>query len=385
MARALRRRRAKTNSTPPSPKSLLFHDVKASDDRARDGVALTSLSMAVDVALDIGTSHTRLATQQRGVLFNEPTMVAIDTNSGDVVEVGVGALEMVGRTPRHVVVFRPLAQGATVDFDVTARLISGLFERAGISKLSRARVVMSVPSLATSIERRALRQAAIQAGAREVSLIEAPIAGAIGLGLPVQDPVGSAVTVLGAGASEVAVISLGGIVTGAFRRQGGNDLDVAIATKLRSSLGVVVAPTTVELLKIHLGSALARTRGSSEVVLARTIDRGELVEVEVSAELVNNAGHDLVASTVRMIQDCLGRTPPDLSQDVSSRGLTLIGGHAVLSDFAELISTSTGVDVRVANEPDVVVIKGLQYCLEEMSSLHALFRDDDRYSGSRPS
>ena len=180
--------------------------------------------MALDVALDIGTSNTRLATTDRGVVFDEPTMVAIDTNSGSVVEVGHGALEMVARTPRHVVVFRPLAQGATVDFDVTSRLIAGLFERAGVSKMSRARVVMSVPSLATSIERRALRQAAIQAGAREATLIEAPIAAAIGVGLPVQDPVGSAVTVLGAGASEAAIISLGGIVTGSARRLGGNDL-----------------------------------------------------------------------------------------------------------------------------------------------------------------
>ena len=126
--------------------------------------------MALDVALDIGTSNTRLATTERGVVFDEPTMVAIDTNSGRVVEVGHGALEMVARTPRHVVVFRPLAQGATVDFDVTSRLIAGLFDRAGVSKMSRARVVMSVPSLATSIERRALRQAAIQAGAREATL-----------------------------------------------------------------------------------------------------------------------------------------------------------------------------------------------------------------------
>lgn len=334
--------------------------------------------MAVDVALDIGTSHTRLATVQRGVAFNEPTMVAIDTNSGAVVEVGHGALDMVGRTPRHVVVFRPLAQGATVDFDVTARLIAGLFERAGISKLSRARVVMSVPSLATSIERRALRQAAIQAGAKEVSLIEAPIAAAIGLGLPVQDPVGSAVVVLGAGASEIAVISLGGIVTGGARRQGGNDLDTAIATQLRLSLGVVASPQLVEQLKVNLGSAMGRMRSTSEVVLVRTVDRGELVEVEVKADLVNSAGHDIIASTVRMIQDCLGDTPPDLSQDLSSRGLTLVGGHAQLQDFDELIATSTGLSVSVASDPDEVVIRGLQFCLEEMSSLHSLLRNADR-------
>jgi rod shape-determining protein MreB len=334
--------------------------------------------MALDVALDIGTSNTRLATTDRGVVFDEPTMVAIDTNSGRVIEVGHGALEMVARTPRHVVVFRPLAQGATVDFDVTSRLIAGLFDRAGVSKMSRARVVMSVPSLATSIERRALRQAAIQAGAREATLIEAPIAAAIGMGLPVQDPVGSAVTVLGAGASEAAIISLGGIVTGSARRLGGNDLDAAIATSLRIQLGVVVAPSVIESLKFALASALGRTKGNSEVVLARTVDRGDLVEIDVDADLVNAAVSEVVATTVRMIQECLGDAPPDLSQDVSARGLTLTGGHAQLSDFAELIATNTGVEVMVADEPSTVVIQGLRLCLEEMSSLHSLYRDADR-------
>jgi len=334
--------------------------------------------MATDVALDIGTSYCRLATAQRGILFNEPTVVAIDTNSGEVVEVGYGALDSVGRTSRHIVVFRPFAQGTTVDFDVTARIISGLFDRADISKLSRARVVMSVPSLATAIERRALRQAAIQAGAREVSLVEAPIAAAIGLGLPVQDPVGSAVTLLGAGASEAALISLGGIVTGAGRRHGGNDLDAAISSLLRQRHGVVVSPAIVEALKINLGSALGRTHGQSEVVLARLVDTGDLVQVEVGADLVNAALNEVLSSTVKMIQDCLGDAPPDLSQDVSAGGLTLVGGHAKLKDFAELIEIGTGIEVNVADEADLVVIRGLQLCLAEMSSLHALFRNVDR-------
>jgi len=352
--------------------------LKASNERVLIGVALTSLLMALDIALDIGTSHTRLATSQRGVMFDEPTMVAIDTNTGTVLDLGHGALELVGRTLRHVVVFRPFSQGATVDFDVTARLIEALFDRAGVSKLSRARVVMSVPSLATAIERRALRQAAIQAGAREVSLVEAPLAAAIGLGLPVQDPIGSAVTLLGAGASETAIISLGGIVTGGARRLGGIDVDSSIATLLRLNLGIVVAPAVVESLKCTLASALGRTSGMSEVVLARNVERGELVEVEVSADLVNAATRDVLNSTVRMIQECLGDTPPDLSQDVSARGMTLVGGHANLQDFDELLATSTGVEVSVASNADLVVIQGLQACLEEMSSLHALFRSADR-------
>lgn len=334
--------------------------------------------MATDVALDIGTSFCRVATSEQGVLFNEPSTVAIDTRTGEVVEVGYGAMDLVARTSRHVVAFRPLAQGATIDFDVTARLLAGLLERAGISKVSRVRAVMSVPSLATAIERRALRQAAVQAGAREVSLIESPLAAAIGLGLPVQDPVGSAVSVLGAGASEATLISLGGIVTRGTRRHGGADLDAAISSLIRHRHGVVIAPAAAEALKIALASAMSRTSGQSETVSARTVERGEPVEVVVSAELVNDALHDVITSTVAMVQDSLAEAPPDLSQDVSARGMTLVGGLARLRDLGELIQKKTNVDVRVAPEPELVVIRGLQMCLEEMSSLHALFRDADR-------
>ncbi len=334
--------------------------------------------MASDVAIDIGTSFTRLATAERGVLFNEPTIVAIDTNSGEVVEVGYGAKDAVSRTSRHVVAFRPLAQGATIDFDVTARLISGLFQRTGLSKFSRARVVMSVPTLATPIERRALRQAAIQAGAREVSMVEAPIAAAIGLGLPVQDPVGSAVVVLGGGASEASIISLGGIVSSSSRRLGGVDLDLAIATALRQHYSVVASPETIEALKCNLGSALGYSEGMNQRILARTVEQGKLTELEVDASVINNAIVEVLSATVRMIQDCLGDAPPDLSQDVSSNGLILVGGHALLSDFAELIADATGVEVEISTHADLRVIEGLQLCLEEMSSLHSLFRSAER-------
>ena len=332
--------------------------------------------MAADVAIDIGTSATRVATQ-RGIIFDEPTLVAIDTASGDVVDVGHHALDRVGRTPRHVAVFRPLAQGTTVDFDVTARLIAGLFERSNISKMSRARVVMSVPSVATSIERRALRQAAIRAGAREVSLIEAPIAAAIGLGMPVQDPVGSAVAVLGGGASEAALVSLGGIVTSGARRTGGSDIDTNLAGLLRARHGVVVAPATLNELKLTMASARNRSAGEKVTVSARTVDRGRPVSIEVRADLVNEALVPVVQSTIALVQECLGQAPPDLSQDISQSGLTLVGGNAQLRDFAELLALSTGVDIHVAPEPDLVIIKGLQLCLEQMSALHSLFRSVD--------
>ncbi|MBU6494923.1 MAG: rod shape-determining protein [Acidobacteria bacterium] len=334
--------------------------------------------MATDVAIDLGTSRTRLATDQRGVLIDEPTLVALDTSSGDVVEIGDRALALVGRLPRHVVVFRPLAEGTTVDFDVTARLISGLFERAGISKLSRARVIMSVPTVATSIERRALRQAAVRAGAKEVTLMEAPVAAAIGLGLPVQDPVGSAVAVLGAGVTEAALISLGGIVTSAARRVGGNNIEENLASLLRIRHNVVVSPAVLEELKVELGSARGRIRGHSVVVRARRISDGRPVEFEVAPELVNAAVTEVASAAERLVQECLGDAPPDLSQDVSTQGVALVGGHSQLADVAELLETSTGVSVNVAHDPGTVIVRGLAMCLEQMSNLHSLFREIDR-------
>ncbi len=330
--------------------------------------------MALDVALDLGTAQTRLATSTRGLVLDEPTIAAIDTRSGSVVEIGYGALDVIATTPRHVVAYRPLSQGTTVDFDVTARLIHGLFARAGLGGLSRARVVVAVPTLATAIERRAITQAAVQAGARDVSLVEAPIAAAVGLGLPLEEPVGSAVAVLGAGASELAVLSLGGIVTGAARRVGGADIDTALATALRLTHGVVVPPATLEWCKFTLGQARASRRSASHEVRGRTTNRGRPTAVTVESDLVDGATRDVVASIVTMFQECLGSTPPDLSHDIAKRGITLVGGAAQLSGFDQLLTEATGVVCTVAPEPDRVVIAGLEACLGETIALRALTR-----------
>ncbi len=257
-------------------------------------------------------------------------------------------------------------------------MFRSFFDRAGFSRVSRVRVVMSVPAFATSIERRALRQAALQAGAIEASLVETPIAAAIGMGMPVHDPVASAVVSLGAGSSEAAIISLGGIVTGRSLRVGGSDFDGAIATTLRHHYGVVVSPKVVESVKKDLASALSRTDGATRIIPARTVDHGEPVSVEATAVEINAAIHELFHATVRMVQETLGEAPPDLAQDVLEQGLTLVGGHAQIGDLAELIATETGVSVHVSAEPELVVIRGLERCLSEMSSLHSLFRSAER-------
>jgi rod shape-determining protein MreB and related proteins len=315
--------------------------------------------VATEVAIDVGTAWTRLATREAGLVLEERTQVAVDTGSGQVVAIGEAARASVVGSQRHVVVFRPLEKGATVDFDVAARLLRAMFTRAGFGRFTRLKAVMSVPVLATSIERRALRQAALQAGAVDVTLIEAPIAAAVGLGMPVQNPVASAVVTLGAGASEVALISLGGIVTQRSLHIGGNDLDRAIAADVRSTTRAVIAPLVAASLKESLGSALDSSAGESQLVPARTVRDGLAVNAEVPAELVNRSIKDALAAIVRMVQECLRDAPPDLAQDVITQGLTMAGGASQLRDLGALLSRETGVTVHDVTDPQRVIVRGL--------------------------
>jgi rod shape-determining protein MreB len=236
---------------------------------------------------------------------------------------------------------------------------------------------MSVPAFATSIERRALRQAALQAGAVDATLIEAPIAAAIGVGLSVDEPVAAPIIMLGGGACETALMSLGGIVTAKSVRIGGSHLDESVASALRHRYGVVVSPRVAESLKNELGSLMGSRRSDVRVVPARTVDLGLPVSVEVSAEVVDGAIGDHVRSIVRSVKECLGEAPPDLSQDVSIRGIHVVGGMAQLHDFPELLTNEVGVACTTVVQPDLVVIRGLLRCLNELHSLHRSLRLTD--------
>ena len=333
--------------------------------------------MALHVALDIGTAMTRLATADRSVALSESSVVAIDTRSGDIVDVGDGAWRMVARSPHHVVNFRPLANGTTVDFDVAARLIRAMFDRAGFGRFARIHVTMSVPSLATSIERRALRQAALQAGASEASLVESTVAAAIGANLSVEEPVASPVMVLGAGATETSLMSLGGIVTHRSVRIGGEHLDAAISDMLRTRYNVVIAPHVASSLKRDIASPLGTMRHEVRVVPARTVDRGLPVSIEVSGALLEEAIADHVRTIVRSVKECLGDAPPDLAQDVSVRGISLAGGLSQLHDLPELLTREVGVSCSVVPQPDTVVLRGLLRCVNEIDNLRRTSRNFD--------
>lgn len=334
--------------------------------------------MAPTLAIDVGTSMTRVATESGGLIFAEPTVVAIDTRTGGVVALGHEAIELVGRTPRHVVAFRPIHKGATTDFDVAARLLHGVLERCGIGRFSRPRVLLTVPASATAIERRALRQAARRAGAAHAHLLEAPIAAAIGLGLPIHDPVASSVAVVGAGTTEVAVISLGGIVSLASMRVGGEDLDSDISDWIRRHADAVITSATAEVLKMSVATASAEPRQRSAEVPARRTSDGATVQLSVSGDQVHDAIADHVSQMVRASSECLAQAPPDLAQDVLVHGLHVVGGGSLLDGLVERLAETTEVPVNSCEAPTEAVVLGAGRCLEDLGRLSQLFASAER-------
>jgi rod shape-determining protein MreB and related proteins len=334
--------------------------------------------VAPTLALDVGTSMTRVATEDDGLIFAEPTVVAIDTRDGSVVALGHEAVALVGRTPRHVVAFRPIHKGATTDFDVAARLLHGVLARCGIGRFSRPRVLLTVPASATAIERRALRQAARRAGVAHAHLLEAPIAAAIGLGLPIHDPVASSVAVAGAGTTEVAVISLGGIVSLASMRVGGSDLDRDIADWVRHHADAVIALPTAEAIKMSVATAAEDARRRNAEVPARRTHNGAPFMLSVSGDDVHTAIADHVSQIVRSSSVCLSDAPPDLAQDVLVHGMHVVGGGALLDGLVERMGATTDVPVSSCDAPAEAVVLGAARCLEDLGRLSELFASAER-------
>lgn len=320
---------------------------------------------------------TRVADGQ-GLVLEEPTVVAIDTRDGAVVALGQEAVELVGRTPRHVVAFRPMQKGSTTDFDVAARLLHGVLQRCGISRFSRPRVLLTVPAAATPIERRALLQASRRAGVARAHLLEAPVAAAIGLGLPIHDPVASSVAVLGAGTTEVAMISLGGIVTRASLRLGGDDLDADIAAFVRAHHDAVVAPSVAEAIKRSIATAEPAPRTRRVEVPARHTSDGTPFTLSLSGDDVHEAIRDHVAQIARAPGECLSEAPPDLAQDVLVHGLHVVGGTSRLHGLLEQLAERTDVPVSTCEQPEHAVVLGAASCLEDLGRLSSLFASAER-------
>ena len=329
--------------------------------------------MARDLAIDLGTANTLVYARGKGIVLNEPTVIALNTRTQEVLAMGQDAWQMIGRTPGYIVAVRPLRQGAITDFDVTERMIRLLLHRCGVSRLNRPRVLICVPSAITSVERRAVKEATRRAGASAAYLIEQPMAAAIGAGLSIHEPIGNMVVDVGGGTSETAVISLGGVVASEAIRCGGFDIDAAIQTFVRREHGVAIGERTAEEIKLAIGSAAPYGAEMKAEVRGRELMTGMPKTVVLSPAEVRGAVEDQVRQIIAAAVDCLGAAPPELAQDIIFQGIHLVGGGALLRGMARRLANETAVPVHLVDTPLECVALGAGQCLESFDTLRQLF------------
>ena len=321
-----------------------------------------------DIGIDLGTANTLVFVKGKGIVIREPSVVAVDerTNPKTVVAVGADAKKMIGRTPGSITAVRPLKDGVIADFDMTSDMLKAFIKRAiSGSPFNRARVMICIPSGVTEVERRAVHDAAKSAGARYVSLIEEPMAAAIGAGLPVLDATGSMIVDIGGGTSEVAVISLGDIVTSKSVRVAGDTFDDAIISYVKRTFNLLIGERSAEDIKVKLGSAYPYEGEAAMEIKGRNLIDGLPKSVEITSEQVRQALADPVDQILDAIRYTLDRTPPELAADIIERGITLTGGGALLRGLDKLISSETGMPVNVAKNPIDCVVNGTGICLEK--------------------
>ena len=320
-----------------------------------------------DIGIDLGTSNTIVFVKGKGIVIREPSVVAINVNSrpAKVVAVGNEAKHMIGRTPGSITAMHPLKNGVIADFDVTTELLRKFIQKAlGGSFLAKARVVICIPSGVTEVERRNVHDVAIEAGARYVSLIEEPMAAAIGAGLPVNEAKGSMVVDIGGGTSEVAVISLGDIVTSRSVRMAGDDLDNAISQYIKKKYNILIGERTAEEIKIKIGSAIDYGNEGKMEVKGRNLLDGLPKNVTITSEEIREAMDDCIKQILDAVRGTLEKTPPELSADIMKYGITLTGGGALIRGLDTRISTETGMPVHIAKNPLDCVADGTGIFLE---------------------
>ncbi|MCU1453970.1 MAG: mreB [Acidimicrobiales bacterium] len=329
--------------------------------------------MARDLAIDLGTANTLVYARGRGIVLNEPSVIALNQHTGDVLAMGHEAWQMIGRTPGYIIAVRPLRQGAITDFDITQRMIRLLLQRAGVTKFNRPRVVICVPSAITEVERRAVTEAARRAGAAEAQLIEQPMAAAIGAGLAINEPVSNMVVDVGGGTSETALISLGGVVALQAVRVGSFDIDAAIQTYIRREYGIAVGERTAEEIKVSIGSAWPIRDEVKAEVRGRELMSGLPKTVILSPAEVRNAIDEPVSAIVDSVVACLGEAPPELAHDLIVRGLHLVGGGGMLRGLANRLAEVTEVPVTLVDAPLECVVLGAGRCIEAYDELKVMF------------
>jgi rod shape-determining protein MreB len=333
-----------------------------------------------DMAVDLGTANTLVYVRGRGIVLSEPSVVAIDQRTGDVHAVGIEAKRMLGRTPGDIQAIRPLKDGVIADFDVTEQMLRHFIQKVHQNRWAHPRVVVCVPSGVTGVEKRAVEEATYSAGARQAYLIEEPMAAAIGAGLPVSEPTGNMIVDIGGGTTEVAVISLGGIVVSQSIRVGGDELDEAIIEHVKREYKLMIGSQTAEEVKLEIGSAHELPEEVEAEIRGRDLVSGLPKTVVLSSAEVRTALEVPLSQIIDAVKQTLDKTPPELASDIMDRGIVLAGGGALLQRLNERIRAETQMPVHLAESPLTCVAVGSGRSLEEFDAIH---RANQSYANRR--
>lgn len=333
-----------------------------------------------DIGIDLGTANTLVYLKGKGIIIREPSVVAVDTKTEQVRYVGQDAKNIIGRTPGSIRAARPLKDGVIADFDMTTAMLQEFIRKAkGSNPLVKARVIICIPSGVTAVERRAVREAAEGAGAKRVSIVEEPMAAAIGAGLPVEEPTGSMIVDIGGGTSEVAVISLCGIVTSRSVRVAGDEFDLSIINFIKKKYNLLIGERTAEHIKIEIGSAYPVGEEQELEIKGRNLLTGLPENITITSDEIREALSEPLSHIVEAIKVTLERTPPELSADIIDQGITLAGGGAMLRGLDKLINEETGIPVYIAERPLDCVVDGTGKLLENIEELHDVLNGNDAY------
>ena len=332
-----------------------------------------------DMAVDLGTANTLVYVRGRGIVLNEPSVVAINTLNGAILAVGAEAKRMIGRTPSHIRAVRPLKDGVIADFDITEKMLRYFIQKVHHRRLmAKPRVVVCVPSGITGVEQRAVEEATYSAGARAAFIIEEPMAAAIGAGLPIHEPTGNMVVDIGGGTTEVAVISLGGIVTSTSIRLGGDELDESIIQHVKKEYSLALGERTAEAIKLAVGSAFPTSDDMIAEIKGRDLVSGLPKTIHITAEEVRKAIEEPVNGIIDAVKNTLDRCPPELAADIMDKGIVLTGGGALLKGLDERLRHETGMPINVAESPLSCVAIGSGKCLEEFEVLKRVLVSSSR-------
>jgi rod shape-determining protein MreB len=333
-----------------------------------------------DMAIDLGTANTLVYVRGRGIVLNEPSVVAMDRENGKVLAVGTEAKQMLGRTPGNISAIRPMKDGVISDYDVSSEMIRYFIRQVHNKSrvFSKPRVLICVPSLATTVDRRAIKDAARDAGAREVHLIEEPMAAAIGAGLPVGEPQGSMVCDIGGGTTEIGVVSLGGLVTKRSVKVGGDKIDESIINWVKKEYSMLIGERMAERIKVEVGSAFPSATLAKAEIRGRDLISGLPRTITVTPDEIRKAIEEPLSVIVDAVKATLDQTPPELSSDIMDRGIILTGGGALLAGLDERLRSETGMPVFIAENPLDCVVLGSGKCIEDFDSLRRVFVHEGR-------